>query len=204
MDYLVQNQRKRTRIRDLYMIYILSDGDVKHPVHLDLKFNNVLEGYRISSRPVKFIILDYFLQKRWVILNRDPNYPQHPEIPVVNITAEGIDQAELWEEKYGLNRRITGRSYWLTIDMRKSIQDVIDISNPKYRSELLSNLKKDFNIGELKELCFEMNIKYEDLNGISLSEKCLELIEYLLRTKRVPEFINLCHIKRPNSSWGSN
>jgi hypothetical protein len=70
-----------------------------------------------------------------------------------------------------------------------------------YLAELLQNVKSDYNEQELRELCFELGIDYDDLPGPARKDKCRELIGLLKRQKRLPEFIQLCRNKRPNTLW---
>jgi hypothetical protein len=70
-----------------------------------------------------------------------------------------------------------------------------------YLAELLQNVKSDYNEQELRELCFELGIDYDDLPGPARKDKCRELIGLLKRQKRHPEFIQLCRNKRPNTLW---
>jgi hypothetical protein len=199
MKIEVYNKKKRLRITDLYLIYVLSGGDVRRPVTMDVVFNHGNDSSYGRSEKAKTV--DYFVQKNWVVLDSNAEHQTHPDIHTVYITASGIDQAEAWEEQYSLDKRLTGRSYWLTIDWRKPVKDVSNPYDQDYLIELFRNVDSDFNEPELKVLCFELSIDYDDLPGSTRTEKCLELIGLLKRQKRIPEFIQLCSNKRPNTVW---
>lgn len=54
------------------------------------------------------------------------------------------------------------------------------------RSELKKLLKKHFTLEELKTLCFDLEIPYEDLPGTTRDAKSRELITYCERNGRLP------------------
>ncbi len=71
---------------------------------------------------------------------------------------------------------------------------------------LLVNLREqissDFNLSELEDLCFELNITYEDLSGDNtLKVKSRELVKYCNRRKILQQLIDHCKELRPNSNW---
>ena len=72
------------------------------------------------------------------------------------------------------------------------------------KSELLTKLKANFNDSELREICLELEINYEDLSGTSRADKARELILYLERRQRLSELVEICHRLRPNTIWFSS
>ncbi|MAT97413.1 MAG: hypothetical protein CL608_09750 [Anaerolineaceae bacterium] len=166
---------------------------------MDVIFNHGNDSSYGRSEKAKTV--DYFIQKNWVVLDENPKYQPHPDNYIVHITAFGIDQAETWEEQYSLDKRLTGRSYWLTVDWSKSVKDTSNPYDQNYLVELLHNVNSDFNEQELKELCFELDVDYDDLPGPARKDKCREFIDLLKRQKRIPEFIQICRNKRPNTLW---
>jgi hypothetical protein len=166
---------------------------------MDVIFNHGNDsGY---GRTEKAKTVDYFIQKNWIVLADNPEYKPQPGNYIVYITAFGIDQAESWEERYSLDKRLTGRSYWLNVDWNKSIGEDLDAFDSNYLANLLKNVKSDFNESELRDLCFELDIEFDDLPGPSRKDKCRELISLMKRQKRIPEFIQICRNKRPNTQW---
>jgi hypothetical protein len=60
-------------------------------------------------------------------------------------------------------------------------------------------LTKHFNEQELRDLCFDLNIHYEDLYGESRSDKARELISYCVRHSRIHELEAMCRRLRPHA-----
>lgn len=58
-----------------------------------------------------------------------------------------------------------------------------------------------FNESELRDICFDLNIDYESLEGQGKSSKARELIRYVQRSGRTAELITLCRRLRPHADW---
>jgi DNA-binding response OmpR family regulator len=58
-----------------------------------------------------------------------------------------------------------------------------------------------FNDSELRDLCFDMNINYEDLLGQARSDKVREFIGYVQRHGRINELMKRCQHLRPLADW---
>ncbi len=71
------------------------------------------------------------------------------------------------------------------------------------RSQLRRILVDHFDADELKTLCFELQIEYDDLLGTSRAGKARELITYLERRDRLPEVVKIGKAMRPNAPWES-
>ncbi len=65
------------------------------------------------------------------------------------------------------------------------------------REQIISH----FNKGELRSLCFDLEIRYENLPGETLDDKARELINYCDRHGILPTLIHRCKELRPNISW---
>ncbi|MCB9009989.1 MAG: hypothetical protein H6656_21900, partial [Ardenticatenaceae bacterium] len=72
-----------------------------------------------------------------------------------------------------------------TINQRKLRQAIVDA----------------FNETELRELCFDLDIDYEELTPGSKLIKVPELIARCVREQRVDELISLCESARPKVAW---
>jgi hypothetical protein len=70
-----------------------------------------------------------------------------------------------------------------------------------YRVKLRQNLVAVFNDSELRDLCFDMNVDYESLNGENKADKARELIAFCERRQSVPDLVARCRELRPNTSW---
>lgn len=66
---------------------------------------------------------------------------------------------------------------------------------------LRDRIVASFNIGELRALCFDLDIKYENLRGETLLEKSTELIAYCNRHGNLDNLIErICQL-RPQEDW---
>lgn len=75
------------------------------------------------------------------------------------------------------------------------------MGNPRYRLQLRQKLDESFDIVELRTLCFDLGVDFENLPGRTKMEKGLELIAFMERTKRIDTLISFCRERRPNSIW---
>lgn len=73
------------------------------------------------------------------------------------------------------------------------------ISPPQLRTAL-SNL---FSTGELRTLCFDLGIDYEDLEGAGKSGKALALVQYGQRHGRYDELVYRVQQLRPHANLGT-
>lgn len=58
-----------------------------------------------------------------------------------------------------------------------------------------------FNLSELRTLCFDLQIDYEDLAGPTKGEKALELVTHMQRHGRSAELERKCRELRPHADW---
>lgn len=66
---------------------------------------------------------------------------------------------------------------------------------------ILQFLLDHFDGEELRELCFNLKVVYDDLRGENRKTKAQELINYLNRRERLPELISEMKKQRPNIRW---
>lgn len=70
------------------------------------------------------------------------------------------------------------------------------------RSQLRRGIEAHFNLGDIRGLCFDLSIRYEDVGGSeNLTEKVIALIEYVERHGRLAELTDLCRELRPRVTW---
>ncbi len=69
------------------------------------------------------------------------------------------------------------------------------------RSKLLQVLTTHYDEDELRTLCFEMWVDYDDLAGQKKTGKARELIAYLERVGRISELVKLGSEQRSHISW---
>jgi hypothetical protein len=71
----------------------------------------------------------------------------------------------------------------------------------KSTTRLLEALDAHFNNDELRSLCVDLNIDYDNLAGETKRGKIRELVSYVQRTERIADLIEACSIQRPNVKW---
>lgn len=66
---------------------------------------------------------------------------------------------------------------------------------------LWRNLEASFNLGELRGLCFELGINFENLGGDTLQTKTIELVSYCQRRHLLARLVEACRQLRPEIDW---
>jgi hypothetical protein len=72
---------------------------------------------------------------------------------------------------------------------------------PEYRVNLRQNVIEYFDESDLRDICFDMDIDYENLLGQSKRDKARELVAYCERSHRISELVQKCRELRPQVSW---
>jgi hypothetical protein len=70
-----------------------------------------------------------------------------------------------------------------------------------YRASLRKNLVEFFNDSELRDLCFDMNVDYESLNGQNKADKARELVAFCERRQVIADLVARCRKLRPKVEW---
>jgi hypothetical protein len=70
-----------------------------------------------------------------------------------------------------------------------------------YRTRLRRLLAAHFDAEELRTLCFDLGIDYDDLRGEGKAGKARELITYLERRGRLDELLTIATQLRPQVDW---
>lgn len=65
-------------------------------------------------------------------------------------------------------------------------------------SKLRQSISRFFNESELRNLCFDLEIEYENLPGTAFNDKVRELISYCNRHQRLDDLIKTCKLIRSN------
>jgi hypothetical protein len=72
-------------------------------------------------------------------------------------------------------------------------------------AESLVNLRQKlveyFSIEELRTLCFDLGVEFDNLGGEGKVGKARELVAHLQRRGRIPELVDVASKLRPNVSW---
>jgi hypothetical protein len=67
--------------------------------------------------------------------------------------------------------------------------------------KLRQNIDTYFNDSELRTLCFDMSIDYDDLPGTSKGDKARELVAHCIRHGLMNELVQSCYTRRPHVTW---
>ena len=61
---------------------------------------------------------------------------------------------------------------------------------------------RSFNLEELRGLCFDLSIDYENLSGNTIKDPLIrELIRYCIRTSKLKTLVSVCIDLRPEEDW---
>lgn len=88
-----------------------------------------------------------------------------------------------------------------TVHIRPLLDDIGAAIQKGELSFLLRTFNLTFNTEDLRTLCFELGINYDNLPAEALEGKQRELLLLLERNGRILELINLLRQKRPNFNW---
>jgi hypothetical protein len=66
---------------------------------------------------------------------------------------------------------------------------------------LRRNLETSFNLDELRGLCFDLAINFENLRGDTLLAKTIELVSYCQRQRLLARLMTVCMELRPEIDW---
>lgn len=119
--------------------------------------------------------------------------PDHPQIEPVDYgylrDLEGMGESAFIPP--GLRQRVSVRQ----------LLDGVDEPKQDQRVALHEILTKRFDDEELRDLCFKLNVEYQDLPGGGRSGKARELVILLERQDRLAELVKLGKKLRPEISW---
>ncbi len=76
-----------------------------------------------------------------------------------------------------------------------------DVFTVKYLAHLRQDIVEHFDDSDLRDLCFDMGIDYDDLPGQSKKDKARELVARCKRTGKIRELVALCRKLHSNVSW---
>ena len=78
--------------------------------------------------------------------------------------------------------------------------------NRQQEPDAIERLKKlrdcivdHFTLSELRTMCFDLGVSFEELEGETISDKARELVLLLNRLGRCPELVDYCRQQRPNA-----
>ena len=75
------------------------------------------------------------------------------------------------------------------------------MAHPEQLAQLLKNLVEYFNLEDLRALCFDLGLDYDELRGEVKSARARELITVMLRQNRLTELASKLQVQRPDVDW---
>lgn len=82
--------------------------------------------------------------------------------------------------------------------MTDQVSPLVDGEQPVDTNKLLQSLIELFSEQELRDLCFELRLDYENLEGSAKKDKARELINYFFRRRRLNVLITVFREHRPH------
>ena len=70
--------------------------------------------------------------------------------------------------------------------------------------ELVEKIARVFSLSDLRGLCFQLEIDYDDLSGQNKKDKIIALVNYCKNRQRLDELVNQCQKLRPKETWHFN
>lgn len=75
------------------------------------------------------------------------------------------------------------------------------MSDHEQLARLRQRISQLFSEGELRQLCFDLGLGYDDLDGRGKSENVMELVARMDREGRLPDLIGRLRKLRPKEDW---
>lgn len=108
--------------------------------------------------------------------------------------------------------KMASSTQYFTIRMARSVSENTQrhpmLSTPpplpsqyQWNNHLFDLLRKHIDDNELRTLCFRLEVKYEDLDGNTFTNKVISLIQYCERHKRLYDLIQACAQVNTAVSW---
>ena len=70
-----------------------------------------------------------------------------------------------------------------------------------FNNLVVTYLAKHFSDGELRTLCFDLGVDYDDLPGSGKADKARDLVAYMERRMRLADLLRVARQSRPNVLW---
>lgn len=69
------------------------------------------------------------------------------------------------------------------------------------RSSFHDQMVESFSIDEIRQICFDLKVNFDELTGDTLSDRCRELYLYTERRGDVHRLIEAVQRERPSANW---
>lgn len=71
----------------------------------------------------------------------------------------------------------------------------------KTRATFHDQMADAFNLDEIRQICFDLLVNFEELPGETLSAKCRELYLHIEKRGDLPKLVVACQRERPSANW---
>jgi hypothetical protein len=144
--------------------------------------------------------------KTWLI-NKMQRHCQEPvaDIPAVQIDFRNPRHVHSIQDHLGLVRFIRDSlghaRYFSNLNATINSFSEVGVSGNRGLAGLRQKIEEHFNLDELANLVFELNINYENLPGETLQAKSRELVNYAQRHNILRRLVELCAALRSHVDW---
>lgn len=81
------------------------------------------------------------------------------------------------------------------------LSPTVEEPSAEYKRRLRKQMDSYFSLSELRTICFDLGIDYEELPGGTKQNFTVGLIEYVIRRNRLPELLDALRRERPKVNW---
>lgn len=71
----------------------------------------------------------------------------------------------------------------------------------KTRGTFHDQMADSFNLAEIRQICFDLKVNFEQLPGETLDDKCRELYLFVERRGDLVRLVQACQTQRPEGNW---
>ena len=69
------------------------------------------------------------------------------------------------------------------------------------RATFHGQMARTFSLDDVRQICFDLDVNFEELPGDILSAKCRELYLYMEHRGDLHRLIKICQEERPGENW---
>jgi hypothetical protein len=145
--------------------------------------------------------------KTWLV-SKMRQHCQHPtiDVPAAHIDFRNPREIHEIQDVLGLVRLLRNKlGYAAYFNRLNAVINSVSQSDLSAGNDGLQgiqqNLETYFNLDELRGLCFELDVNFENLSGDTLRAKTIELVSYCQRRRIIARLIEACAALRPEVDW---
>lgn len=192
--------------KSIDIIKQLEDTPTAHPVPSEVMTNLLILGELTLDYVIVDALENDLFQAKLITLHQSTIFEikAHPSDAISLALQLGtpifVDSIVMDEAGVLLKKTNDDR---LKVEDDEQIEHSQDILSPKTseKARLRQLVAAAFNLDELRALCFDMGIDYEDIPGESKMRKIIELISYFGRQNSIVQLIQYLSLARPNVIW---